>query len=105
MIELLSGVSASGVVVQNGDSGGIPGTEGWCTPPVHGGLPTLLRLPPKGGSSDWEPLWDFDFPRNIHSSLVTSDLAPTIKSRDHCRGSDGRMNPHHRARKSFVSWI
>ncbi|MGA8236043.1 MAG: hypothetical protein WB918_05945, partial [Candidatus Sulfotelmatobacter sp.] len=38
----------------------------------------------------------------FHSDVVTSNLAPKIKSRDHGRGRDGWVNPTHRAPKSFV---
>ena len=44
-------------------------------------------------------------PNYFHNTAVTSDLAPTIKSRDHGRGRDGRVNPHRRASKSFVPKI
>jgi hypothetical protein len=43
--------------------------------------------------------------KNFHSPIVTSDLAPKIKSRNHSRGRDSRVNPHRRASKSFVSRI
>src|SRR5579863_1441839 len=39
---------------------------------------------------------------NFHSPNVTSDLAPANKMRNHGRGRDGRVSPHHRAAKSFV---
>ena len=56
-----------------------------------------------GGDSDsYEP-------DPIHSELpqphVTSDLVPAIKVSDHGRGRDGRVNPHRRASKCFVSRI
>ena len=38
-------------------------------------------------------------------SIVTSNLVPPSKLRNHGRGRDGRVNPHRRAPKSFVSQI
>ena len=38
-------------------------------------------------------------------SIVTSNLVPPSKSRNHGRGHDGRANPHRHASKSFVSRI
>src|SRR6266852_6434964 len=35
-------------------------------------------------------------PRVFHSPIVTSDLAPNFKSRNHDRGRDSRVNPTRR---------
>jgi len=44
-------------------------------------------------------------PSIFPQSIVTSNLVPPSKSRNHGRGHDGRANPHRHASKSFVSRI
>jgi hypothetical protein len=41
----------------------------------------------------------------FHTPIVTSDLALKIKSRNHSRGRDSRVNPPRRVSKSFLSRI